>query len=233
MITPKWRDLLMFNQKERNGILLLIGILFLLLFTEWSMPYLVPSKKPDSSKWLAEVSQYKSNQSSVITLPLDTSGKELLPSSPKERSLGVRFAVRKFSGGELKTELNSSDSAALEALPGLGPVLASRIIKYRKMLGGYCRLNQLKEVYGMKEEHFLKAVRMLSLDSTKVTRLSINFAAQGELGRHPYIGYKRARSMIRERDRNGKFSSIDELSPLFPGDSLKRVAPYLKLSGND
>ncbi|MBN1108862.1 MAG: helix-hairpin-helix domain-containing protein, partial [Bacteroidales bacterium] len=51
-------------------------------------------------------------------------------------------------------ELNTCDSAMLEALPGLGPVLSARIIKYRKLLGGYVSAEQLREVYGLSEETF-------------------------------------------------------------------------------
>ncbi len=36
-------------------------------------------------------------------------------------------------------ELNSSDSASLETLPGIGPVLSARIIKYRNLLGGFAK----------------------------------------------------------------------------------------------
>ncbi|NDF99641.1 MAG: helix-hairpin-helix domain-containing protein, partial [Chitinophagia bacterium] len=45
--------------------------------------------------------------------------------------------------------LNESDSVSLEKLPGIGPVLASRIIRYREKLGGFYHRSQLREVYGI------------------------------------------------------------------------------------
>ncbi len=51
--------------------------------------------------------------------------------------------------------LNICDSASLEALPGIGPVLSSRIIKYRNLIGGYVSVDQLKEVYGLPKKHLI------------------------------------------------------------------------------
>ncbi|HJB44538.1 MAG TPA: helix-hairpin-helix domain-containing protein, partial [Candidatus Coprenecus merdipullorum] len=40
-------------------------------------------------------------------------------------------------------ELNSADSAALDALPGIGPYYARQILAYRKRLGFYADISQL------------------------------------------------------------------------------------------
>ena len=49
-------------------------------------------------------------------------------------------------------DLNKVDSAGLESLPFLGPVLASRVCKFRDRLGGFWSVNQLREVWGLKSE---------------------------------------------------------------------------------
>jgi len=125
-------------------------------------------------------------------------------------------------------ELNNADSLHLLAIPGIGPVFASRIIRYRNLLGGYYSVNQLKEVYGMKEEYFKATSPYLRADQTTLTTFNINFATIQELGRHPYIGFKTARLIFKLRDRVGKFTKPDDLSSLLSGDSLKRMIPYLK-----
>lgn len=38
--------------------------------------------------------------------------------------------------------INTADSVLFEKLPGIGPVLARRIIRYRALLGGYCSRNR-------------------------------------------------------------------------------------------
>ncbi len=123
--------------------------------------------------------------------------------------------------------INAADSSQLEALPGIGSVFASRIIKYRRLLGGFYDVAQLKEIYGMSEELWARFSPRLYADNGELKKLDINFQSLTELGRHPYIGFKQAKKIIRIRDKNGKFMRIDELAPLFSADSLKRLVPYL------
>ena len=55
-------------------------------------------------------------------------------------------------------ELNSADSLELLGLKGIGPVFASRILKYRNLLGGFYSVSQLLEVYGFPEETYLNKI---------------------------------------------------------------------------
>jgi len=61
---------------------------------------------------------------------------------------------RKFNRKIPLLDINTSDSSALVTLPGIGPVLSMRIIRYRNLLGGFWSVNQLKEIYGLPEETF-------------------------------------------------------------------------------
>jgi DNA uptake protein ComE-like DNA-binding protein len=126
-------------------------------------------------------------------------------------------------------EVNQADSAQLEALPGIGPVLASRIIKYRKLLGGFYEVAQLREIYGMSDELWLKASPRFVADPIAIKKIDINFLSQSELGRHPYIGFRQAKKIVRSRDTKGKFSGKEELAALFSSDSLQHLMPYLAI----
>lgn len=46
-------------------------------------------------------------------------------------------------------DLNRADSVALEALPGIGPALAGRILAARKRAGGFSRIEDLRRVRGI------------------------------------------------------------------------------------
>lgn len=46
-------------------------------------------------------------------------------------------------------DLNSATLAALEALPGIGPVLAQRIVDYRTAHGGFRSVAELRNVSGI------------------------------------------------------------------------------------
>ncbi len=59
--------------------------------------------------------------------------------------------------------LNSADIDELVALPGIGPVLARRIIEYRELIGGYQDTQQLLAVKGVGEATFRKIEPYLTL----------------------------------------------------------------------
>lgn len=46
-------------------------------------------------------------------------------------------------------DLNAADATALDALPGVGPVLAARIVQYRETNGPFRSIDQLDEVSGI------------------------------------------------------------------------------------
>lgn len=128
-----------------------------------------------------------------------------------------------------RLDLNVADSTQLESLPGIGAVLASRIIKYRKLLGGFYEVLQLKEIYGMSDESWVRSSPRLFADTVTIKKLDLNFMSFTELGRHPYIGFRQAKKIVKVRDKNGKFTRREDLIPLFSADSLRRLLPYLPI----
>jgi competence protein ComEA len=132
---------------------------------------------------------------------------------------------------KMKLEINSADSAALTSLPGIGPVYASRICKYRKYLGGFVKLDQLKEVYKLPEETYLLMKDYLILDESKVQQIDINFSDINELKKHPYCKYELARKIIDYRSKKGFIQSIEQLErdSILEVATFNRLSPYLKV----
>ena len=141
-----------------------------------------------------------------------------------------RSFVRKDKENVGVQELNSTDSIRLLSIPGIGSVLASRIIRYRNLLGGFYSVSQIREVYGIRDDNFQMVSPYLTVDPSVVRTFNINFSVIGELGHHPYIGYKTAKRLLRLRDIKGKFLAPEDLAPVVTSDSLKRLVPYLKFS---
>ncbi len=63
--------------------------------------------------------------------------------------------------------LNTATVAELEALPGIGAKVATRIVDYRTKKGPFRKLEELMNVQGIGEKSFLKLRAQLTLGSTK------------------------------------------------------------------
>jgi competence protein ComEA len=57
------------------------------------------------------------------------------------------------AGGGL-VDLNTADVTALDSLPGIGPVLAQKIVDWRTEHGRFASVDQLREVSGIGESKF-------------------------------------------------------------------------------
>jgi DNA uptake protein ComE-like DNA-binding protein len=126
-------------------------------------------------------------------------------------------------------ELNAADSAELTSLPGVGPVFAGRIIRYRQALGGYSTIEQLQEVYGITPEKFLNLKGMVKADHSLITPIRINFADFGSLNRHPYIDNRQAAKIIDWRSAHGAFTQKEVLleNRIFDEITFKKLEFYL------
>ena len=58
----------------------------------------------------------------------------------------------------LTLNLNTATPAQLEGLPGIGPVLARRIVEFREKRGGFKRIEELLAIPGISEKKW-KALR--------------------------------------------------------------------------
>jgi len=126
-------------------------------------------------------------------------------------------------------DLNKCDSSDLELLPGIGPVLASRIVRYRNLLGGYASIYQLREVYGLPEETYNAISRYISADPADISRINVNTAGFRELIRLPYLDRSDVNGILRYREFSGRIKGMDELvnNKIISGETALKAAPYL------
>ena len=131
----------------------------------------------------------------------------------------------------LKIEINSADSATFEKLYGIGPALASRIVKYRTKLGGFFTVEQMGEVWGLPDSVFVKLQQRLICNEQNVIKLNINEATYEQLKSHPYFGFSVARALVRYREQHGNFSALEDVQRILSIDEEKynKIIPYLKL----
>lgn len=123
-------------------------------------------------------------------------------------------------------DLNALDSAGLVSLPGIGPVYASRILRYREQLGGFASTKQLLEINGLPDslmEWFIIT------DTIQLKMIEVNKGTVNELRSHPYMNFYQARAIVELRRERGKIKGPEQLSLLeeFTAQDLERLKPYL------
>lgn len=74
-----------------------------------------------------------------------------------------RSQVSIGSGVSEFTSLNNATKEQLEALPGIGPAMAQRIIDHRNEIGSFSDLSQLRDVSGIGEKLYAKISQQLTL----------------------------------------------------------------------
>jgi competence protein ComEA len=107
--------------------------------------------------------------------------------------------------------------------------MAARIIKYRSRLGGFVRLDQLLEVYGIKAGIYSGLLPRLEIDTSLIKRLKINSIEYNELRKHPYLSAFQAKGIIKYRELKGKLKGVEDLEKnnLLTRDELIKIKPYL------
>lgn len=63
--------------------------------------------------------------------------------------------------------LNTASAAQLEAVPGIGPKMALRIVEYRQKNGAFKKIEELMNVKGIGEKSFLKLKPHLTIAAPK------------------------------------------------------------------
>lgn len=108
-------------------------------------------------------------------------------------------------------EVNSASVTEWEALPGIGPVLATRIVKYRDKLGGFAEIKEVQKTYGISDSLFSIIQPFLQLNT--IEKPSINTAGVALLqkaGVSPAI----AIAIVEYRTQYGFFTSLDDLKKI-------------------
>ena len=248
-----WKDFFYFSKRERRGILFLIVLIAGIFLGKFLFAPQVTSLSSDELEKKNEFRKTILNQTGetkeeagknypTTSSQKTTHNRSSQQNKPEEKRTYYQLAEKlpvlpkqthypsteKFAEGTV-IELNESDTLQLMKIPGIGPAFARRITSYRNLLGGFYRLEQLQEVYGMYEELYEKIIPYLRVDSNKVAFISINAASLDKLKSHPYINFYQAKAIIEMRTKKGKIDAISEFSLLeeFTEEDMDKIKHYL------
>ncbi len=71
--------------------------------------------------------------------------------------------IKLHAVAEKLVNINTADSASIEALPGIGALLTHRILEYRTQKGKFKSVEDLRNIKGMSEENYNKAAPLIKI----------------------------------------------------------------------
>jgi DNA uptake protein ComE-like DNA-binding protein len=221
--TKPIKDWFGFTRRERRSTFALLVIVVIII----AFKYTVPDTKITIETDSLNVAEFLPSKNSVIS-------NDPHPTSDNSNSRKPKTSHSLSSQKKQLIEINRCDSAALVELPGIGPILSARIIKYRRLLGGYARIEQLKEVYGLPAETFELIKNRITVDSTFITRININTADYRELSHIRYFEKYELSAILKYRQLKGAIEGMNELieNKIITKEKAEKVRPYLKVGDN-
>lgn len=129
-----------------------------------------------------------------------------------------------------KMDINDADGEALRSISGIGVQLSERILKYRRLLGGYSYNDQLFEVWGLKPEVAKRVLQKFEVkELPDIQKTNVNDASLTELATVVYIDYSLARKILDYKEQVAEIQLLEELKKIdgFPIHKFDRIALYL------
>lgn len=245
MIKRFSRELYLLPRGEQRALLVLSFILILSVLIRIGVQ-LLPAREPagmeefleESRALMAAMVQADSLAAAVSRAHADSLSKITSHQSPVTGRSPItrhpspvtsRSEYSPITNPQSPININLADSTQLLPLPGIGPVFAGRIIKYRDLLGGFVRMEQLSEVYGLTQETIELISGRITIDTSVVRRIRVDTASFRDLLRHPYLGLDEVKALLDYRDFKKDISSHVELreNHILSDSTLERVGPYL------
>lgn len=125
--------------------------------------------------------------------------------------------------------LRTADTTELKMIRGIGSYRARQIVGYRERLGGFVRVEQVKEILGLESTEVDSILAHLWIDSVAVEQMNVNTIGVQRLSRHPYLRFEQAKAIYELRRRKIRLDSIQQLQAIdcISGETLDKIAPYL------
>ena len=226
-----YREFYLLPRGEQRALVLLSFLLILSMIFRIIVHYL-PGREPEGLKEFEQ----EAIKIRAVLARADSIQRARDDSIRKNRAFGTGSTVSysyydRGVKGVQPIDINRADSTGLLPLPGIGPVFAGRIVKYRNLLGGFVSVDQLLEVYGMTGETLEMIRDRISIDTSGIRKIQLESATFRELLRHPYLDYEQVKALVNYRDFSGGSGSYRELldNYILPDTVLHRVLPYLDL----
>jgi competence protein ComEA len=231
------RNYFSFSRRERNGIIILLLLIGIVIVAHFFVHLLVPHREPpDLKEFQKEIALFKSNQ-----LTKQSQANDLSTLSSNTRS-AKKLNLFEFDPNGLPVEqwmeLGFSEKQ-------------SHVIKnYELRSGGFHAKEDLKKLYVISDAHYEKLEPYIKIEKKKVTipkilnsqslpefsaLIDLNTADTNELKKIVGIGSFYASQITQLRKKLGGFVQIDQLWEVYRMDSItfNSITPYVYVQTNN
>jgi len=233
-----------FTKGERRGVVALLSVISLLMFGIQVMPYYTQKNSllelSDEDIVQATSSDFIANNNDATIVgdatvvgagsarPNVETGRA--PSlQDNQNSSQPRFQTRERQ--PFRVHANTADTLDLQQIRGIGSTTSHRIVAYRERLGGFVRIEQLLEVWGIDSARYEQINEFFIIDKQNIRKININTVTIRDLQRHPYMDYWQAKAIVQNRDENGLYQNIADILKLalIDQETFDLIKNYLEL----
>ncbi|AWV99126.1 ComEA family DNA-binding protein [Arcticibacterium luteifluviistationis] len=127
-------------------------------------------------------------------------------------------------------DVNLASFEDLKQIRGIGEVFAKRIIKYRDGLGGFYKIEQVKDTYGLADSTYQELAKYAYLKEPP-KKVKINKIEAKDWKTYDLKSYQK-KAIIAYRKQHGDFKKIEDLEPIkvLNPELIKKISPYLDFS---
>ena len=232
-----------FSRKERIGMLVVVILIVLI----WISPQLIPPKKSQltaaDTSWMTAISQAERARNATED------------SDANVGAMSIPAYIRE-TAGEATHKLFPFDPNTLSAEGwgklGIRQKIITTIQKYLRKGGHFYKPQDLKKIYGVRDDEYLRLEPYIKIESQKemptgqniaepkkheivlnprFETVDINGADSSAFVSLPGIGSKLARRIMDFREKLGGFYSINQISEVYglADSSFQKIRPWLKL----
>jgi len=205
------------GNREAKGFLFLISLLltpFLFQYTYRAFFYKRKSINLSSVEYLMDSCEQQTSFNNTF----------YANNTEKKNFESKKTAFKKENTHE-SIDINNADTTLFKSLPGIGSVYASRIVKYRNLLGGFVEIDQIKEVYGIKSELFEQIKSYLTVHANHVKKIPADSLWENPyMFYHPYLS-KELKAGIKAENKQKTYSAT-RLKEMIE-TSNKRLGMYM------
>ncbi len=133
----------------------------------------------------------------------------------------------------VRIDINTAIPEEWQRLPGIGAGRANQIVRFREKLGGFVRVEQVAETFGLPDSVFQNIKAYLQIEAQVTPKINLNTATEEVLEAHPYINFKQAKMLVAYREQHGAYSRVEDIrriAAFSDAEWFARVMPYLAVN---